>query len=229
MTYASTVLADSPIRYYRLNESSGTVATDAGSQAQNGTLHGTITLSQPGLLVNDSDTAMLPNGSTGYISLPTTSLPSGASAFTLECWCKWSSLPGTQVLVEIGTASTQKAAALFTDAHLLKAGFEGNNDLVWGVGMSAGVAYHLTLTYDGTTAIFYVQGVSRVTNTPTLNITYGNASIGQDVGTGLFLSGVIDEVAIYNSALSAARVLAHYQAGAVKLSIHDGSYGGVFS
>src|SRR5436305_14319754 len=95
MSYSSTVLADNPIRYYRLGETSGTVATDVGSQAQNGTLNGGITLAQTDVLVGDSDTAELFDGSSGYISLPTASLPTGASAVSLECWLKFSALPGT--------------------------------------------------------------------------------------------------------------------------------------
>ena len=72
--YATTVGADLPLRYYRLDESSGTTAHDLGSQAQNGTLNGGITLSQPSLLMTDSDTSMLFDGSTGYISAAKTGL-----------------------------------------------------------------------------------------------------------------------------------------------------------
>src|SRR5437667_11365518 len=112
MSYSSTVLAKSPIRYYRLGESSGTVATDSSSQAQNGTLTGGgITLGQTGLLTGDSDTAALFSGTAGYITVPTTGFPSGAQAISLECWLSTTALPDASTydfVVDVGTAVAEQ-------------------------------------------------------------------------------------------------------------------------
>src|SRR6266851_29344 len=85
-TYPLTILQDRPIRYYRSS------ATDSGSQAKDGTVHGGVTLAQTGLISGDTDTSALFNGSTGYISVPTTGLPSGGN-WTMECWIKIPAIP----------------------------------------------------------------------------------------------------------------------------------------
>jgi hypothetical protein len=225
MSYSSVVLADSPIRYYRLDESSGTVAHDLGSQAQNGTLHGGITLSQTGLLTGDSDTAMLLNGSTGYISLPTTGLPTGASAWSMECWIKFSSVPGAgnyPIACNLGNNTSGHDASLYFDGDTqnLTLGFTGLTNISSSLTVTAGHIYYLAGTYDGTTGTFYCYDATAGTSTTNshaeaLSLTYGSAYIGQVDGLpswGWF-PGVIDETAIYSGTLSSGRVAAHYTAG----------------
>src|SRR6266567_3498748 len=51
--YSTTILARSPQAYWRLDESSGTVAHDATANAYNGTLSGTITYNQAGAISHD--------------------------------------------------------------------------------------------------------------------------------------------------------------------------------
>jgi len=72
---------------------------------------------------------------------------------------------------------------------------------------------HLATTYDGTTQRFYVNGVLVGSNTPnqgsTNVITQSNGSLrigGDASSTGEFFNGMIDEVRIYNRALSAAEI-----------------------
>lgn len=56
--YANTVLADSPIAYWRLGETSGTTASDATGHGWNGTINPPVTLGQPGAITGDTDPAM---------------------------------------------------------------------------------------------------------------------------------------------------------------------------
>jgi hypothetical protein len=80
------------------------------------------------------------------------------------------------------------------------------------------VWYHVAGTYDGSTANIYVNGVldNSVPKTGTiLASTAGPLFIGQNVGgagSGEFFNGLIDEVAIYNRALSAEEVAAIFNA-----------------
>ena len=55
--YSSVILGQNPVAYYRLGESSGTVAYDSSGNFDNATLSGNITLGAPGALGNDSNTA----------------------------------------------------------------------------------------------------------------------------------------------------------------------------
>ncbi|SRR6266480_950260 len=226
--YSSTVLADSPIRYYRLNESSGTNIVDSGSQAHNGTLNGGVTLSQAGLIFADSDTSMLFNGTTGYISLPTTSLPTSAGAWTLEAWVKMpSSLPANfPVPLHMGTSTggASNATSLVYNAGTVSLG-DGQNFLITGGTLVANGVYHLVGTYDGTTAKLYINGVSIGSTTHTYTVAYGVSYIGNDDSSD-FWNGIIDEAAIYSTALSSTRVFAHWNAGYHQVLCNG--YGGVF-
>src|SRR6266571_5764441 len=118
MSYSSTILADSPIRYYRLGQSGGTVATDLGSQAQNSTISATgITYNQTGLLAGDADTSMFFDGASGTVTFPTTGLPTGAGAWSVEAWVRLPAIPPptTQfpAILEMGTATTNEKVVLY--------------------------------------------------------------------------------------------------------------------
>ena len=82
-TYASVVLADKPVAFYLLNETSGILAHDASGQGNTGTLQGGVTLNRRG--ASGGSAAMAFNGSTGYIQLPTNPIAQ-LDTLTLEGW-----------------------------------------------------------------------------------------------------------------------------------------------
>ena len=76
--------------------------------------------------------------------------------------------------------------------------------------------HHFVVTYDGSHLTSYWNGVLKDSHSQTGNIdtTTNTARIGR-LGTGAYyFSGTIDEVRIYNRALSAAEIAAHYAAKA---------------
>jgi hypothetical protein len=81
-----------------------------------------------------------------------------------------------------------------------------------------GVRHHVALTYDGTTYRLYIDGVADGTlasATAPKTTTSDPMGIGYRSGaSNEFFNGVIDEVAVYNTALSAARIAAHSAAAA---------------
>jgi len=108
----------------------------------------------------------------------------------------------------------------------------GNGSTRNGVGTPAnslpvGLWHHCVATYDGTTALLYVDGVLLLNttalsgaNTEAID-TWSPLTIGdglwQGSGTGPTRSytGLLDEVAIYTNILSGSQVSAHYAAGTV--------------
>src|SRR5207248_1531084 len=75
-TYASTVLAASPVTYYRFSEPSGTVAADSSGHAHLGAYSGTYQQAQPGALPSDPDSSASFNG--GQVNAASDSeLPTG--------------------------------------------------------------------------------------------------------------------------------------------------------
>jgi hypothetical protein len=84
--YKSAVLADSPVGYWRLGESSGTTAADSSSGGNAGT-YTSVTLGTTGATAGDPDTAAAFNGTSSYVSVPdSTSLR--PATFSVEGWVK---------------------------------------------------------------------------------------------------------------------------------------------
>lgn len=82
--------------------------------------------------------------------------------------------------------------------------------------VAAGVRYHVVLAYDGTTARIYVNGKLDGSTT----IAFGASGFepnpeapfqigARNSGDGFPYQGIVDEVAVYNYALSSAQVLKH--------------------
>ena len=91
-SYAEAILADSPSHYYRLNETSGTVAADSSGFDRHGTYNG-ATLGQTGALAVEPDPAVLfpEAGSSRSMTGQAGSeqgLATGDGARTVEAWVK---------------------------------------------------------------------------------------------------------------------------------------------
>jgi RHS repeat-associated protein len=83
--YATTVLADSPNAYWRMDESSGTTMVDAQS-SDPGTYQGGFTLGQSSLIAPASGTSVSFNGSNGYGTAATLTPLQGANTRSVELW-----------------------------------------------------------------------------------------------------------------------------------------------
>ena len=223
-TYVDIVHADAPLRHYRLGETAGTSAYDIGGMANTGTLHGGVTLGVSGAIAGDTDAAETFNGTTGYISLPVTGLPTGNGAWSLECWFKISANPaGTAVLVNFGLWGTTRAAphiGVNSSGGVYAGTFNG--DTAATAGVSLNTWHHAAATWDGTTLRVFVDGAAGPTATPgALAIGTHGASIGASENAATWFPGSLDEVCFYGVALSATQIGNHYTAG------HSGATGTV--
>lgn len=218
--YAYAVMQDVPLNYYRLGEVSGSTANDGSGNGHSGTINGGVTLGTTGLIFNDTNTAMTFNGSAGYISLPTTGLPTGASAWSVEAWCKITSIPsaGTYSMASWGTTSSLQMTAISLFSNGSTAQFlcdlGGGNHAAGPFTVAINATYHVVGTYDGTNLRLYVNGTLAAGPTAFApNIALAYATIGSESSSFDFFPGIIDEVAFYSTALSQARITAHYNAG----------------
>src|SRR5437773_2141072 len=84
----------------------------------------------------------------------------------------------------------------------------GNRILVGPSGLAVNTWTHLAATFDGATMRLYVNGVQVASQAQTapLAITTGTLQIGADSYAGENFAGRIDEVRIYNRALTAAEI-----------------------
>ena len=226
--YEDEVLADSPVGYWRLGETSGTSAADLGSAAQAGTYSGGYTLNQTSLLASDTaNKSVLLNGSSGYVDCTANSAFSFAGGnMTAECLVKFASFPSD------GSSAWLLGKAY--DGGSSKVGYSLRLEVASGVktlkvesydgataygttfnvsGWTTGTVYHVATTYDGTNWKLYVDGSLVATTAGSgpqsssrpLNIGRESTTFGD----GAYLNGTIDEVAVYGTALSAGRIAAH--------------------
>ena len=219
--YSDAVQADAAIRYYRLDEASGTVATDAAN-GQNGTYIGGYTLGVTGALTGDSDTAITLNGTTGYVAMSVGSpMIAGNGAFSHEAWIKFAANPaGAQIFFHAGAngSSNNSFQMYLATTGKVFAGFFGMPGISSTAALSTATWHHVVSTWDGTTQLLYIDGtVQTATATPgAANQSATFYQIGAQNNAGSianFWSGQLDEVATYASTLSPARISAHYTVG----------------
>lgn len=222
---ASEILADSPLGYWRLGESSGLTAFD--SFGLNDGTYSNATLGLPGALVGDANTAVdfePTNDSRVTIANPATFDFSGTTPFTLEAWINLRGLPASAARLFtnrrtpasggaagygfgiVGTNTLRFTAYGIVDANLTVGTFATNQ---W---------YHLACVRSGTTVQFYLNGLPVGSPIAVSSI----AASGQPLQLGRNpqvdlgeeeVQGRIDEAVVFNSALSASRIAAHYSTG----------------
>ena len=224
-TYQSTVLSDNPMAYWRLGEASGaTQAVDTSGNGYTATYNSGVSFGAPGAVVNDTNTAISSNG-TGKITPPAFST---VTNFTIEGWTyltdpSWNSASNynnalygrwgdLRVLIRPGASNTSAYALGYfsvwlngTEYSLQPVNKSLTNTNQW---------VHWAVVRNGSSLTVYRNGaqVGQRTDLPasaTANIS-GTALV-QD--TSYYLKGSVDEIALYNYALTATRVQAHYNCG----------------
>ena len=223
--YASTVLSDAPLAYWRVDETSGTVAHDITGHGNDGQYVGTVTLGAGGALVGDPDTAVHLDGATAYIDVGNRFGFTGNAAYTLEIWAEPQNLN-----VNYQRLFSRELQTTPREGYLLFVRAENAADPStfsverWATGATnqcpqtnaiTQVWHHLVATYDGATSRVYVDGAVAATQPAplALNTTTASLWIGASFfDTNGYFDGPIDEVAVYGTALSASRIAAHFHA-----------------
>ncbi len=220
-SYAAACLATGPVAYWRLGEASGTSAADATGNGHTGTYVASPTLGVAGALTGDSDTAVTLNGSTQYVSVPTSTALNFTGPFTLACWLKTTA--ATSMLMTKGTTSQFSYAMWINgDHHARLTLWHATNELAYeGVGTAVvddGAWHFVVAVNDGANMLIYVDGVLGVGSTTVGGYTWYTSStaefeIGRRADGYGPLAGSVDEPAAWNRALSAAEVLGLWSAG----------------
>ena len=216
------MLADSPVAYWRLGESSGSVAA-ATVGATAGAYQGGVTLGALGALAGDANTAAGFDGSDDKVAMgdpATGALDFGTGDFSVEAWAK-TALNGERAIVSKRASGPYWQFTVTDDpghtGEIRANVLAGAAREVYGPALRVddGAWHHVVVVFDRDTGItVYVDGVGRST-AGAFTDTIDNAGpflVAKSTGYG-YLGGQIDEVAVYASALTAARVQAHHAAG----------------
>lgn len=230
-SYEDAVLADSPEVYYRLGDSSG-LWQDSSGNARHTTDHfdagGAVPVIRhsTGLITStDDDGCVEFERSEGqYIQTDDASWMD-MSTITMECWAETSYTSDSQGL--FGRWRSASVAAYGMDIKAdgtfrfyVWRDSSGYAEVAYDCDANDGGTHHFVGTYDGTTLRLYFDGteVNTASYSGTIRSITEPLIIGaravelSGAGNNSF-EGKIDEVALYSGALSATRVLAHYNAG----------------
>ena len=223
--YAGAVIADSPTVYYRLGEAAGaSTAVDSSGNGNNGTYTGSgFTYGAAGA-IGDGDTAMgfAPGSTANYVS--STYVPGTVSTFSAEAWvyvpaalpngyvariAGYSQVPSThQGFDWLFNADNTSQAEIYTSStgYVLGSAVPAIALQKW---------HQLAVTYDGSSFCEYLDGVQESCQAATGSLVPDNGNILEVAATPKLESvgaGInIDEFAYYTHALTAARVLTHYE------------------
>lgn len=223
MSYQSEVLAVSPVAYWRLGETSGTTAQDETANNLDGT-YVSVTLGTDGLVVDDANKAITTNGTTSRVDCANPALLQITGEITVSAIVTISAVPtGSQyftiagkgydgssegwVLRFVETGGTPK---LSFSSFATGTGYDVEYDIS---GWALPSTRHIAATYDGTARHLYVNGEL----VASLNTAFGAIATTSPVyigaedlsGTpGRFFPGVIDEVFVCDTELSAVTIAA---------------------
>ena len=222
--YSSIVSADGPSHYYRLGDSSTGSAIDLGSTTSNGNYG--IGVSQGTLgYITDEASEFDSNDNNSFIDTNVTAL--SQNTFSIEAWVNANSTNGPNRIVAKDEIGIQGQFILWFQNgklrfHVYPQGGSGGS--AWVIAEApitppSGTTFHVVGVFDGTDVILYVDGAevartplgATTTNTNTLPITIG-ADSDNISARGHIFDGNIDEVAIYDSVLSAVQIQSHFDA-----------------
>lgn len=228
-TYANTILGTSGlVGYYRLGDIGSITAVDSGPNGFNGTYNGlgtALTQGTAGLIAGDPETSTTSNGSTaGYVAIPRSAAFENPTAVSIETWVKLSSTSSYESLVEYGDHSNLpfKGYGLkfsaYEVAFQLKIAVPGGTQTIVtsAVKPVVGQIFHVVGTYDGTATRLYVNGQLSGSVAVTGSIQYDATDGGfifTNQGHDHPTFGSLQEVAFYNTALSATQIQNHYATG----------------
>ena len=217
-TYTEAVLNDNPIHYYPFEETSGTTAADLGSLATaGGTYTGGFTLAQASAAARLGNCVRLDGAEGTFVDL---GLFHPGNSVTLEAW----------VNADLTASSTFKA---------IIARWDGSYEMDWNpsdvanlvirndanaFGIAASPApssrgqwHHMVGVFDAGTLTIYVDGVQGSSQTiggvlQNAGPTPDRVLVGATRSGNFNWKGLIDEVAIYDTALTPAQIRAHFRA-----------------
>lgn len=216
LTYAQTVLQDGPVGYWRLQETSGTTAEDSSGNGNPGTYTGGFTLGQTGPF--GTETGVLFNGSTGYVTVPSNSKLQLTSPFSLEMWSKITTLSETNTYILDKDNDYAVIYGYSTDNYAFYSLASGApSDSTTTIPAPDTNWHYISITYDGTTMLGYRDAtqIFSVAATFACGVTTDPLTLACTSATGVltgFFGGTLAECAIYAKALSPTRIAAHYAA-----------------
>ncbi|GII99195.1 PKD domain-containing protein [Sediminihabitans luteus] len=222
--YGQAVFGLDPSLYWRLDDTSGSTASDSGPDDNDGTYFGNVVKGQAGALsgANGKSVRFAPNNQTQGAWAATASATTAPSVYSLETWFKSTSTRGGKL---VGFGSSRSSLSSSYDRHLymttggiLKFGTYAGQEQVLATSspMNDGAWHHVVATQGPSGMALYVDGALQGSNDKSAaEASTGYWRIGGDRGWegDNYWAGTLDEVAVYPTILTAAQVADHAALG----------------
>lgn len=219
--YGAAIFNLEPDLYWRLDDTSGSTAKDAGIFGNNGNIQGGVTLGATGGIANTTNTAATFNGSDGVVV--DSNATNNPTIYSETTWFKTTTTSGGK-LMGFGNASSGLSTGY--DRHIY---MENNGQLTFGTYTGAlntatssssyndGSWHFMAATQSSDGMKLYVDGALVATNPQTQAQDYtGFWRIGGDVtwGPQPWFAGTLDDAAVFSKALTAGQISQLYALGA---------------
>ena len=185
-------------------------ANDESGNGNNGTVNGaTLTNDKLG----NSNSAFSFDGINDFITAPAQNFPTSNNSRSVSLWFKVNNIPvqGTAfMLLNYGVLSSNQACGLAVGNNgVIFVSWLTQNDLLGLTSISINQWYNLTATFDGTNSKLYLNGTLINSAAQSKNTNSSSLSIGYN-GVNQFTNGIIDDIGIWNRALTQQEITSLY-------------------
>lgn len=156
------------------------------------------------------------DGTDDYMDVGTVSDLNGSiSAVTLSAWVNISSFGGA--IMSGGSSASDRFYLQALNSTTLRYGSGSNYDDFTVPTLSTGTWYHVALVHNGTSAQLYLNNTESSSGTQVVvspNANYGSSfKIGAYFEGSNYFQGLLDEVSVFDSALSTSNLTSIYNSG----------------
>ncbi|MFD9941529.1 LamG-like jellyroll fold domain-containing protein [Nonomuraea sp. NPDC059023] len=204
-TYQTVTGQPGLVAAYSMNEGTGTAVGDASPSGNNGTTTAT-TWAQTGKYGK----ALSFNGSSSWVTVADSPSLRLTSGMTLEAWIRPATTTGWRTIAMKQFGSDLAYSLDLNDRAHSTIHTTSERGLYGTASLPLNTWTHVAATYDGANLKLYVNGTetSSVAATGNIRTDNGVLRIGGNAVWGEYFNGLIDEVRIYNRALTPAQLTA---------------------
>ncbi|MCK5565122.1 MAG: hypothetical protein KAJ07_07725, partial [Planctomycetes bacterium] len=203
------------VAYLRLDETTGAVAADDSTNGYDGTL---INMDDSDWVPGNTGNALDFDGVNDYVTIDGVCVAMAGGDVTVSAWMKAAALnPAMQFIIAINSSTGDNKLMFGTRANTATLSF-ADSEPVW-YDTTATVIdntwHHIAYVLDDSsnTVTIYVDGSEALSFTSTVSVVATDIfSLGQEYDTGMttgdFYDGQLDDVRVYDRALSEAEIIA---------------------
>jgi len=220
------------VAYWSFDEGTGNTAYDASGNGNNGTL-----TNGPKWTKGKSGSALSFDGSNDYVDCGSDESLDITDEITIEAWVKAASFPASSYYNTLVNKRGNYAISLYaspgSSTATIRYIFCGVDSSWIETGVSVGLNEwaHISVVWDGNIEKVYLNGDEVYSRSASGSMSPTDEIMGIGGGwSGEYFNGLIDEVRIYNRALSAEEIRYHYNRGrpVAHWKFDEGSGGSIY-